>query len=113
MSSSENNKVDPLESAEAVEKKIKKAFCDAGNVERNGVLSFCKFVLFPCFLDGKPFVIKRDGQADFQAKTYKELENAFKNEEIHPKELKQATFDILESVLVKVRKDFASEEMQQ
>lgn len=30
-----------------MKKKLKKAFCEPGNVENNGVLSFIKHVLFP------------------------------------------------------------------
>ena len=30
-----------------IKKKLKKAFCEPGNIIDNGVLSFCKFVIFP------------------------------------------------------------------
>ena len=32
---------------EQVDKKIKKAFCEEGNITENGVLAFAKHVLFP------------------------------------------------------------------
>ena len=35
-----------------VKKKLKKAFCEPGNIEDNGILAFTKFVLFPLFPDG-------------------------------------------------------------
>ncbi|KAF7291477.1 Tyrosine--tRNA ligase [Mycena kentingensis (nom. inval.)] len=48
MSSSDpNSKIDFLDSADAVRKKIKLAFCEEGNVEENGILSFVKAVLIP------------------------------------------------------------------
>jgi len=112
MSSSSGSKIDPLEPTKSVWKKIKSAFCEPGNVDLNGPLSFCKFVVFPAFLDGKEFVVKRDGQADFVCTTFEELKQGFQAGEIHPKELKKATFDALEEVLVKVRKDFDSDEMR-
>jgi len=48
MSSSDaNSKIDFLDSPEIVRKKVKTAFCEEGNVEKNGVLSFLKAVLIP------------------------------------------------------------------
>ena len=46
-SSDEDSKIDLLDSAAQLKKKLKKAFCEPGNTEDNGVLSFCKHVLFP------------------------------------------------------------------
>jgi len=39
-----------VDSAAEVKKKLKKAFCEPGNIQNNGVLSFVKSVAFP--LDG-------------------------------------------------------------
>ena len=36
-----------------VKRKLKKAFCEPGNIQDNGILAFTKFVLFPLFSDGK------------------------------------------------------------
>ena len=48
MSASEaDSKIDLLESPADIKKKLKKAFCEPGNIIDNGVLSFCKFVIFP------------------------------------------------------------------
>ena len=50
-SSEEESKIDLLDSAADVKKKLKKAFCEPGNITDNGVLSFCKvktMVLFCC-----------------------------------------------------------------
>lgn len=46
-SSEEDSKIDLLDSAAQVKKKLKKAFCEPGNIVDNGILSFCKHVLFP------------------------------------------------------------------
>ena len=45
--SEEETKIDLLETAESVKKKLRKAFCEPGNIEKNGLLPFCEFVLFP------------------------------------------------------------------
>lgn len=46
-SSVEDSKIDLLDSPAALKKKLKRAFCEPGNVKDNGVLSFCQHVLFP------------------------------------------------------------------
>ena len=57
-SSEENSKIDLLDSAAQVKKKIKSAFCEPGNIENNGLLAFAKHVLFPLSQTGK-LVIER------------------------------------------------------
>ncbi|KZT20706.1 tyrosine tRNA ligase [Neolentinus lepideus HHB14362 ss-1] len=48
MSSSDpNSKIDFLDSPDVVKSKIKKAFCEEGNVTENGLLAFAKAVLIP------------------------------------------------------------------
>ena len=56
-SSEEESKIDLLDRKEDVKKKLKKAFCEPGNVENNGVLAFIRHVLFPLKSE---FVILRD-----------------------------------------------------
>ncbi|KFR02779.1 Tyrosine--tRNA ligase, cytoplasmic, partial [Opisthocomus hoazin] len=53
----QDSKIDLLDRKEDVKKKLKKAFCEPGNVENNGVLSFIKHVLFPLKSE---FVILRE-----------------------------------------------------
>merc|ERR1719317_1481239 len=65
-SSDEDSKIDLLDSAAGIKKKLKKAFCEPGNIADNGILSFCKYVIIPVALKGQPFVIDRP--ADFGGK---------------------------------------------
>merc|ERR1719445_1871678 len=59
MSSSEaDSKIDLLDSPADIKKKLKKAFCEPGNITDNGVLSFCKFVIFPVALKEEKFTIE-------------------------------------------------------
>jgi tyrosyl-tRNA synthetase len=46
-SSEEDSKIDLLDSAASLKKKLKKAFCEPGNIVDNGVLSFCKVSMIP------------------------------------------------------------------
>lgn len=54
MSSSEiDSKIDMLDSPSEVKKKLKRAFCEPGNIAENGLMSFVKHVLFSLFKDGE------------------------------------------------------------
>merc|ERR1712025_1254627 len=78
-SSEEDSKIDLLDSAASVKKKLKKAFCEPGNIADNGVLSFCKYVIFPVALKGQNFTINRapDNGGDASYSNFEELEQAF------------------------------------
>ena len=52
-SSIEDSKIDLLDTESQVKKKLKKAFCEPGNIKDNGVLGFCKSVLFPLLKEGE------------------------------------------------------------
>lgn len=41
-----DSKIDLLDSPADIKRKLKKAFCEPGNVEENGVLAFVKHVVF-------------------------------------------------------------------
>lgn len=111
MSASEvDSKIDLLETPESLKSKVKKAFCEEGVVEGNGVLAFAKFVLFPlCFLKGRDqFVINRPekfgGPISFQ--TYEDLEKAFVDKQLYPLDLKSGVMDALNELLDPIRKKF-------
>lgn len=113
-SSEEDSKIDLLDSAAAVKKKLKKAFCEPGNITENGILSFCKYVVIPVVLKGKPFVIHRPeehgGEAQFNS--FEELQTAFAEEKIHPGDLKSAVEKYLNQLLEPIRKKFESPELK-
>merc|ERR1719291_1260308 len=115
MSSSEaDSKIDLLDSPADIKKKLKKAFCEPGNITDNGVLSFCKFVIFPVALKGEKFTIERPEQHGGNAyfEDYEDLEQAFGKEEIHPGDLKAAVEKYLNRLLDPVRKVFESKELK-
>ena len=47
------------DTASSIKKKLKKAFCEPGNITDNGILSFCKYVIIPVVLRGQDFVVER------------------------------------------------------
>lgn len=58
-SSEEDSKIDLLDNAASVKKKLKKAFCEPGNITDNGLLSFSKSVLFPLMKEGEKYLVPR------------------------------------------------------
>lgn len=58
-SSEEASKIDLLDNPATVKKKLKKAFCEPGNITDNGVLAFSKHIVFPLFKDGEVFIVSR------------------------------------------------------
>lgn len=110
-SSEEDSKIDLLDSAANVKKKIKSAFCEPGNIEQNGILAFSKHVLFPLSRDGK-LVLHRPEKwgGNLVFENYEDLENAYKTEGIHPGDLKDGVEKLLNVLLEPLRRDFETSE---
>ncbi|KAF5378124.1 hypothetical protein D9615_007545 [Tricholomella constricta] len=141
MSSSDpNSKIDFLDAPEVVRKKLKLAFCEEGNVEENGVLSFVEAVLIPISelraarLTGdvllehgtgaqKPFVaagapegtvfsIERDEKfgGSTHYKSFEDMKLDFAAKALHPKDLKTAVANGIIDLLAPIRKAFEENE---
>lgn len=113
-SSEEDSKIDLLDSPANVKKKLKRAFCEPGNIENNGILSFAKHVLFPLFKNGEKFVIPRkvENGGDIEFEKHEDLENSFAKEEVHPADLKAAIEIYINKLLEPIRKTFEKPELQ-
>ncbi|KAJ9584408.1 hypothetical protein L9F63_021246, partial [Diploptera punctata] len=107
-SSEEDSKIDLLDSPADVKKKLKKAFCEPGNINDNGILAFCKHVLFNLFKDGEGFTISRNEAhgGNITYNKYEELELAFSKEEVHPGDLKAAVEVYIDRLLTPIRERF-------
>ncbi|KAI9292322.1 tyrosyl-tRNA synthetase, partial [Neoconidiobolus thromboides FSU 785] len=113
-----DSKIDLLDEPKAIEKKIKKAFCEEGNIENNGVLSFVKFVLFPISSlrgDKATFTIQRAEEwgGNVTYESFQPLEADFADKKIHPGDLKKAVASYLSDLLAPVREHFSSAEMKE
>ncbi|RUS33184.1 tRNA synthetases class I-domain-containing protein [Jimgerdemannia flammicorona] len=112
MSSSDpDSKIDLLDDPKAVERKLKKAFCEEGNVTDNGILSFIKAVLFPLgSLYGKQpeFTIRRLEKfgGDIRYTDYHALEADFRDKKVHPGDLKAGATAALNALLAPIRETF-------
>ncbi|KNE64577.1 tyrosine-tRNA ligase [Allomyces macrogynus ATCC 38327] len=119
MSSSDpDSKIDLLDSPKDVERKIKRAFCEEGNVADNGVLAFVKAVLFPiASLRGgnAAFTIKRPEKfgGDSTYSSFEDLETAFAEKKVHPGDLKKAVAEALNVLLDPIREAFNTPELQE
>jgi tyrosyl-tRNA synthetase len=114
MSSSDlDSKIDLLDDPVAVGRKIKKAFCEEGNITENGLLSFAKMVLYPLY-KGAPFTINRPAKygGAVSYATYSELEAAFAAKQLYPADLKMGMIEALNALLAPIRKAFETEELQ-
>jgi len=111
-SSDEDSKIDLLDSPADLKRKLKKAFCEPGNIADNGILAFTKHVLFPA-LKLQEFRVSRSAAngGDLSFSTYEDLEKAF-SEGLHPGDLKTAVEGYLNQLLDPVRKAFATPEMK-
>jgi len=117
MSSSEaDSKIDLLDEPKAVKKKISKAFCEEGNIKENGILFFCKFVLYPIMeLKGQEGLsIKRSEEngGDIVFQKYEDLEQIFADKKLHPGDFKNGVSDYLNQLLQPIRTKFQSAELK-
>ncbi len=99
------------DSAEEIERKIKKAFCEEGNIEKNPILNWAKNILF--WSRTAPFIIEREekhgGNATFGS--YAELEAAYAKGDIHPMDLKAAVAKEIIELLAPAREHFAKSDI--
>ncbi|EMR11839.1 tyrosine-tRNA ligase [Pneumocystis murina B123] len=117
-SGNENNKIDILDDAETVKKKINKALCVEATVENNSLLEFAKHVIFPVLaLKGIPtLMINREEKWGGQVlyNSYELLELDYVNRRLSPQDLKIGISDSLNFILESIRLEFMeNEEFQQ
>ncbi|KAF6034101.1 YARS [Bugula neritina] len=97
-SSDDSSKIDLLDSAAQVKKKLKMAFCEPGNVTDNGVLAFVKHVLFNV----------KDNSGNKIYTNYEDIENDFQSVALHPGDLKAAVIRDLNELMEPIRVEFES-----
>lgn len=114
-SSEEDSKIDLLDSPANVKKKIKRAFCEPGNITDNGLLSFVKHVLFSILKDGEGFEVSRKPEfgGNLTFTKYEDLEKMFAAEELHPGDLKVSVEHYINRLLDPIRKAFSDDFHQQ
>ncbi|KAJ3520150.1 hypothetical protein NM208_g13833 [Fusarium decemcellulare] len=116
-SSDENSKIDLLDSAEAVSKKIRKAECVPKVVEGNGVLALVEFVLLPVsgLKNGgtREFKVERRDAEPLVYTNIKQLQEDYANDVLTPQMLKPAVAQGLIDLMAPIQAEFqASKEWQ-
>uniref|UniRef100_A0A1A9W3A7 Tyrosine--tRNA ligase n=1 Tax=Glossina brevipalpis TaxID=37001 RepID=A0A1A9W3A7_9MUSC len=110
----EDSKIDLLDTPATVKKKLKKAFCEPGNIDDNGLLLFVQHVLFSLFEKGEGFVVNRvpenGGNKIFYK--YEELIEDFKSLQLHPADLKATVEKYINQLLDPIQKDFESSHLK-
>jgi tyrosyl-tRNA synthetase len=108
-----NSKIDLLDDLKTIQKKLNKAFCPEKQVEDNGVLAFCKYVLMVLKKDsGNEFIIERPEKfgGNIAFKSYDEIAKAYSAGDLHPMDLKQALAKEIDLMLEPIRKDMKGKE---
>ncbi|MBN1275064.1 tyrosine--tRNA ligase [Candidatus Woesearchaeota archaeon] len=105
-SSDEGSLISIRDDAKAIQKKLNKAYCPAGEVNENPVLMLAQLVIFPR-LEGKAFTIDRPEKfgGTLEYHTYDALERAFADG-LHPADLKGAVAKYVDDIFAPVRKAF-------
>lgn len=116
-----DSKIDILDTADSVRKKVKKAYAAAQQLEGNGMISFVEYVLLPVSA-----LQSRDGEARFeveQRESEKEpaiysdintLKEDYKADKLTPQMLKSAVSKALVDILTPIQAEFqASAEWQE
>lgn len=95
------------DSEEDITRKIKKAFCEEKNIEKNPILNWTKNILF--WNRSTPFTIEREekfgGNVSFDS--YDALEKAYAAGDVHPMDLKATVAKEIISLLKPAREHFA------
>lgn len=113
-SSEESSKIDLLDSASDIKKKIKKVFCEPGNISDNPLLMFIKNILMPLYKTREVFTInrsERDG-GPIEYTHFDDLEKDFAEQKLHPSDLKNAVEHYINRLLDPIRKTFESPELK-
>jgi tyrosyl-tRNA synthetase len=90
-----------------VKRKIKKAFCEVGNIDINPILEYVKYIIFE---KDDEFIIEREEKCGGN-KTYTrydDVEEDFEKKLIHSADLKNAVIECLNRYLEPVRDHFAT-----
>jgi len=82
------------DSPDEIRTKIKKAWCEEGNIENNPLLEISKQILFHDFDEVKVERPEKFG-GNVSFSEYAELESAFAKKELHPTDLKQTVAELL------------------
>ncbi len=99
-----NSAIFLFDSSAVLEGKIKKAFCPMKEIDGNPLADIVRHIIYPYF--GKDFVIERPASkgGPVAPEEYSEFARMYKEGSIHPVDLKNSVFDVLNEMLAPARK---------
>jgi tyrosyl-tRNA synthetase len=103
MSSSKENYISVDDDGPAIRKKLKKAFCPAGETENNPILALFRYHIVPRY-DSVVFERPEKFGGDLECHGYGEIESVFENGTLHPMDLKTGAAKYMDMILEPVRK---------
>jgi len=96
------------DSPDEIKTKIKKAWCEEGNIENNPLLEISKQILFHDYDEVKVERPEKFG-GNVSFSKYEELESAFVKKELHPTDLKQTVAELLVPIVSALAGKFSLE----
>ena len=106
-----DSKIDVLDDADKVKKKIRKAFAEPRQVEGNGLLAFVQYVLLPTgeLRGGSPrFVVERNEGEPLVYETIEQLHEDYTADVLTPQLLKAGVITALNELLRPVQEEFSA-----
>ncbi len=97
------------DSYEDIKRKISKAHCPEKIIEENPIMEYCKYIIFEKLHEkGELFVVKRPEKfgGNLEIATYEQLEQIFKDGQLHPMDLKTSVTEYINQFIEPVRKHF-------
>lgn len=100
------------DSEQDVNRKIKRSFCKPGDIKTNPVLDWIKHLIFPhLHLEGNPFIVNRKEKfgGDIIYNNFEQLEADYRDEKVHPADLKPTVSKEINRLLEPVRQHFKND----
>ena len=93
------------DSSADVNRKIKKAYCPPGIIEKNPILEYIKYIILEKF---KRFTVDRKEEhgGKINYRKYEDIEKDYQEEKLHPGDLKKSTCMYINEILEPVRQYF-------
>lgn len=110
-----DSKIDILDTADAVRKKLRKAYAAAGEIEGNGIISFVEYVLLPISSlrdpDAKGTFTCNRREGEGEPLVYHDIESLkadYRSDKLTPQLLKAGAADALVELLAPIQQEFQS-----
>ncbi len=105
-SSIPGSNISVVDSEETLKSSLKNAFCPQGQEEDNPVLQIAKNIVFPRLTNGLVIERKPKFGGSITFNNYEELATTFKENKIHPLDVKMAIATELNKIITPIREEF-------